>query len=186
MKEKPALFSAILFNKRSRAIAREEYSLSSFSFFTRNSVQEMIRFISKRLVDNIETSVYQEFHHQFDDGPSYKFSLKETGEHIIVVSTVTEYPPNTIKLFISDVAHEKAPIKELMRDYQDYKNKDIFAQIQVELAQTESILTKTVESALGRGEKIDDLINSADSLSFQTKSLYRLSKKQNKRCCGIM
>jgi len=77
-------------------------------------------------------------------------------------------------------------LREQMGEYQDYAQKDIVTQIQDELGMVEEILKETIENALNRGGKIDELINSADSLSFQTKTLYRLSKKQNKRCCGIV
>lgn len=182
---KESLFSILIFNNSSGNIVNREYSLSSFGYFTRSHIQGILETISQRLVENIDSNVYQEFIHHFDSKESCKFSAKSSSDLTAIATTVTDYPSSTLKLLLTD-ALKGASLKELISEYQDFKKKDILAQIQDELAQTETILTKTVESVLGRGEKIDELINSADNLSFQTKSLYRLSRKQNKRCCGVM
>ncbi|OAG31259.1 synaptobrevin -like YKT6 [Nematocida displodere] len=218
MKTKATLFSIILFNTdESTSIYHEEYSLGSFSYFKRTPIQEMLRFLSKRVAHSLDTNVPQELIHKVEESDSYKFFVKEKASLIFVVSTFLEYPSNTLSLLVEDIgtfilesrdrvkhtqersrpeeidrAHKEektavaALIKAQIKEYQDYEQKDIMLQIKNELGKVEEILTKTVESALGRGEKIDELISSADSLSFQTKSLYKLSKKQNKKCCGIM
>lgn len=202
--KKGTLFSLIIFNKdEETSIYHEEYYLSSFSYFKRSPVQEMLRFLSKRVSHNLDTNVPQDLVHKVEEGDSYKFFIKEKNGMIFVAASLLEYPSGTLSLLIEEVAKhlkEKRPhikkdedrqelslfVRKQLKDYQDFEQKDIMLQIKNELGVVEEILTKTVESALGRGEKIDELISSADSLSFQTKSLYRLSKKQNKKCCGIM
>ncbi|KAI5180206.1 synaptobrevin-like protein YKT6 [Nematocida sp. AWRm80] len=220
MTERTTLFSIIMFNKdEEHSIYAEEYSLRSFSYFKRTPVQEMLRFLSKRVVQNVETDKPQELIHKVSEGDSYKFFIKERSNYIFVLSSLLEYPSNTLSLLIEDInkylkeeiqdifkvshtqkqlntkdkdkqAQDKLKVSEFikkqLKEYQNYEQKDIMLQIKNELGMVEEILSKTVESALGRGEKIDELISSADSLSFQTKSLYKLSKKQNKKCCGII
>ncbi|KAI5190592.1 synaptobrevin-like protein YKT6 [Nematocida sp. AWRm77] len=217
------LFSLIVFSKEdSLALYHEEYRLSSFNYFKRTSIQEMLRFLSTRVVQNLQVDVPQELIHRVDEGDSYKFFVKEKHNLVFVTASLLEYPSNTLSLLIEDVTkfiseqskrqegsgevcatfEKKAEaskklererklslskyVKVQLEEYQDYESKDIMLQIKNELGKVEEVLTKTIENALGRGEKIDELINSADSLSFQTKSLYRLSKKQNQKCCGIM
>ncbi|KAI5137669.1 synaptobrevin-like protein YKT6 [Nematocida ausubeli] len=221
MSEKKAcLFSIILFSKEGEKVSLflEEYSLGSFSFFKRTPFQEMIRFISNRIVQNIETDRSQEFVHKMEEGDSYKFFVRERRKYIFVISSLLEYPIPTLCLLIDDIAkhiqdanmaypagdsealfpeekkvkikEEKAKlksfVKQQIKEYQNYEEKDVMLQIQNELDDVHNLLSKTVESAIGRGQKLHDLINSAEQLSFQTKSLYRLSKKQNQKCCGIM
>ncbi|KAI5167135.1 synaptobrevin -like YKT6 [Nematocida sp. ERTm5] len=210
------LFSIILFSKENQKVDLflEEYSLGSFSFFKRTPVQEMIRFISNRIVQNIETTRSQEFVHKVEEGDSYKFFVRERKNYIFVIASLLEYPIPTLCLLIDDIAkfiqdekmlypgegvteEKKAKCKDdknklrnytkqLIKEYQNYEEKDVMLQIQNELDDVHDLLSKTVESAIGRGQKLHDLINSAEQLSFQTKSLYRLSKKQNQKCCGIM
>ncbi|KAI5186762.1 synaptobrevin-like protein YKT6 [Nematocida homosporus] len=196
MAAKATLFSIIIFSKDEKtSIYQEEYNLGSFSYFKRTAVQEMLRFLSKRVAESLDTAVPQELVHRMEEGESYKFFVKEKSDLIYVTASLLEYPSNTLSLLIEDISKQiksssrselAGHLKVQMKEYQDYEQKDIMLQIKNELGKVEEILTKTVESALGRGEKIDELISSADSLSFQTKSLYKLSRKQNKRCCGIM
>lgn len=216
MSSKGTLFSAVLFSKTGN-IEYEEYHLGGFGYFQRSPLQEMLRFLSGRVVQNIDATVPQELVHKMDNGDSFKFFVKEKENRIYVLCAIIEYPSNTLSLLVEDISKciseaseaseqnqeirniaqderirkkEKEKISDYikiqLKEYQDYEKKDIMLQIKNELGRVEEILTKSVESALGRGEKIDELISSADSLSFQTKSLYKLSKKQNRRCCGIM
>ncbi|KAI5171570.1 synaptobrevin-like protein YKT6 [Nematocida sp. LUAm3] len=206
------LFCVILFKKdEGRSIYIEEYKLNGFSYFKRSPAQEMLRFLSKRIAQNIDTKEPQDLVQKMDEGDSYKFFIKEKGEYIYVLSTLMEYPSNTLGILVEDISNKiretsceenfreklekqdrerKEKVSEYIRaqinEYQDYKQKDIMLQINNELGRVQEILSRTLESALGRGEKIDELITSADTLSFQTKSLYKLSKKQNRKCCGIM
>ncbi|KAI5192267.1 synaptobrevin-like protein YKT6 [Nematocida minor] len=219
--KKASLFSIIIFSREKEDVQMylEEYSLQSFSFFKRTPVQEMIRFISNRIVQNIETERSQEFIHKVEEGDSYKFFVREKRGYVYVITSLLEYPIPTLCLLIDDIvkyiqdnklkcpelSHEifnegkeekergkeekqklKAFVKQQIKDYQNYEEKDVMLQIQNELDDVHDLLSKTVESAIGRGQKLHDLINSAEQLSFQTKSLYKLSKKQNQKCCGIM
>ncbi|KAH9386834.1 synaptobrevin-like protein YKT6 [Nematocida major] len=217
--KKASLFSVILFRKHESGVRvfLEEYSLGSFNFFKRTPIQEMIAFISNRIVQNTETEKTQEFVHKEGEGDSYKFFVKEKRGYVYVISCLIEYPNATLCLLIDDIekhmqetgagaAEEqeilpggkpaekkkentsglKSFVKQQMKEYQNYEEKDVMMQIQSELDDVHDLLSKTVESAIGRGQKLHDLINSAEQLSFQTKSLYRLSKKQNQKCCGLM
>lgn len=218
---KASLFSVMLFRKEKDGakVYVEEFSLQSFSFFKRTPIQEMLQFISNRIVQNIETEKPQEFIHKVEEGDSYKFFVKEKGKYIYILACLLEYPAPTLCLLIDDIANYmqesmanhseekqgifkeekaggvnekeakqkiKAFIKQQIKEYQNYEEKDVMLQIKNELEDVHNLLSKTVESAIGRGQKLHDLINSAEQLSFQTKSLYRLSKKQNQKCCGIM
>lgn len=219
------LFSLLLFNQdENTSMYHEEYALGSFNYFKRTSIQEVLRFLSTRVVQNLEVEVPQELIHKVDEGLSFKFFVKQKGGHIFVTGSLLKYPSNTLSLLIEEVAafiaaqaeqRQRAVsgggyltaeqrvererradkeanqalskyLKEQLSEFQDFKQKDIMLQIKNELGKVEAILTKTIENALGRGAKLDELINSTDSLSFHTKSLYRQSQKQNKKCCSIM
>jgi synaptobrevin homolog YKT6 len=54
-----------------------------------------------------------------------------------------------------------------------------------ELEQTKLVLHETIEAALQRGQKIDDLIVKSNDLSGSSKMFYKTAKKQN-QCCTFM
>lgn len=66
---------------------------------------------------------------------------------------------------------------------QDPAAADKLTKVQQELDKTKAILHETIESVLDRGEKLDDLVNKSDELSFASKQFYRQAKKTNS-CMG--
>ena len=54
-----------------------------------------------------------------------------------------------------------------------------------ELEQTKLVLHETIEAALERGQKIDDLIVKSNDLSGSSKMFYKTARKQN-QCCQYM
>ena len=59
------------------------------------------------------------------------------------------------------------------------------AVLRQELEQTKLVLHETIEAALERGQKIDDLIVKSNDLSGSSKMFYKTAKKQN-QCCSFM
>lgn len=66
--------------------------------------------------------------------------------------------------------------------YQDPREGDALTRMQDDLDETKIILKNTIESVLDRGEKLDDLVNKSEALSFQSKAFYKTAKKTNS-CC---
>ena len=69
--------------------------------------------------------------------------------------------------------------------WQNPNNGDSISQAQRELVETKTILHKTIESVLERGEKIDNLVAKSEGLSASSKMFYSQAKKQNS-CCVVM
>jgi synaptobrevin family protein YKT6 len=57
--------------------------------------------------------------------------------------------------------------------------------IQKDLDQTKAIMHDTIEAALERGVKLDELIEKSDDWSASSKMFYTTAKKHN-QCCDIM
>lgn len=66
--------------------------------------------------------------------------------------------------------------------YQDPREGDALTKMQDDLDETKIILKNTIEAVLDRGEKLDDLVNKSEQLSFQSKAFYKTAKKTNS-CC---
>ena len=57
------------------------------------------------------------------------------------------------------------------------------SRLQTDLNDTKIILHNTIEAALQRGEKLDDLVAKSEALSMQSKYFYTAARKTNS-CCG--
>lgn len=69
--------------------------------------------------------------------------------------------------------------------YQDPREGDALTRIQDDLDETKIILKNTIEAVLDRGEKLDDLVEKSQQLSFQSKTFYKTAKKTNS-CCTFL
>lgn len=103
---------------------------------------------------------------------------------------LTKHPKSTWNTGSPNLNTElKADTERQMRNYlaqyQDPHQVDGILKIQKELDDTKITLHKTFESALQRGEKLDDLIEKSSELSTQSKLFYKQASKQNS-CCTLM
>ena len=74
---------------------------------------------------------------------------------------------------------------KLLVQFQDPNQADQLTRIMHELEQTKLVLHETIEAALERGQKIDDLIVKSNDLSGSSKMFYKTARKQN-QCCSYM
>merc|ERR1712146_568469 len=75
--------------------------------------------------------------------------------------------------------------QKLLTQFQDPNQADQLTKIMHELEQTKLVLHETIEAALERGQKIDDLITKSNDLSDSSKMFYKTARKQN-QCCSYM
>jgi len=178
--------------------------LSSFSYFTRSSMGEAFTFFSRTLANNkalapgSRTSVkHQGFLcHMYvspfgvtavcfadeEYPPRVAFGYLSRLCEVFAESTGGKLPPanedNCASSF--QTAHTK-----LLVQFQDPTQADQLTRIMNELEQTKLVLHETIEAALERGQKIDDLIVKSNDLSGSSKMFYKTAKKQN-QCCTFM
>ncbi|KAF0356173.1 snare protein YKT6 [Gigaspora margarita] len=75
-------------------------------------------------------------------------------------------------------------LKNYLIKYQDPKEADQIIKVQEQLDETKQVMNKTIESLLQRGEKLDELIDRSQEISFQSKAFYKQARKTNS-CCTI-
>ncbi|KAF2654473.1 snare protein-like protein ykt6 [Lophiostoma macrostomum CBS 122681] len=76
-------------------------------------------------------------------------------------------------------------LKTYITQYQDPASADTITKIQNELEETKAVLYKSIDAALERGEKMDNLVNKSEQVSATSKLFYTQAKKQNS-CCVVM
>jgi len=73
----------------------------------------------------------------------------------------------------------------LLKKYQNPDEADELTKIDKNLQETKDILIKSIDQLLERGERLEDLSESADELSFQSKAFMRKAESMNS-CCVIL
>jgi len=189
--------------KEGPVILTSAAELSSFGYFQRTGVKEMMVFFSRTFAKNV--------------APGGRSSVKEQGFLCHSYSSPTgitavcfadaEYPTRVAFGYLSklcedftqatggqlsastedncmDAAFQTAHMKLLVQ-FQDPAQADQLTRIMSELEQTKVILHETIEAALERGQKIDSLIDKSNDLSGSSKMFFKTAKKQN-QCCSYM
>lgn len=172
--------------------------LTSYGFFQRNGVKEMLTFFAKTFSKRTPAGQRQSITHEGYVVHCYTRSDGLAG----AVTTDAEYPARVAFVLLTQLLDEftKAvptwketteensvvfpPAEEYLQKYQDPANADKVTKIQQDLDETTAILHKTIDSVLERGTKLDDLVARSDDLSSQSKMFYKQAKK-TKGCCVI-
>lgn len=190
--------------KEGPVILTSAKELSSFSYFQRSSMGEMFTFFSRTFANNkalapgARTSVKQQ-------GFQCHMYVSPFGVTAVCFAD-DEYPARVAFGYLSRLCEVfaestggKVPASnddncasafqathtKLLVQFQDPSQADQLTRIMNELEQTKLVLHETIEAALERGQKIDDLIVKSNDLSGSSKMFYKTAKKQN-QCCTYM
>ncbi|GMI43917.1 hypothetical protein TrCOL_g13376 [Triparma columacea] len=174
--------------------------LSSFGFFQRQGVKEMLTFFSKTFTKRTQPGQRQSVQHE-----SYIVHCYVRADGLAgTVTTDLEYPPRVAFVLLTQLLEEYSnavtdavwkscntpesipypPLEEYLAKYQDPASADKITKIQKDLDDTTEILHKTIDNVLERGVKLDQLVERSDDLSRQSKMFYKQARKTNS-CCTI-
>lgn len=157
------------------------------------------RFASKTIVDRTMSATRQSVKEQ-----AYMCHVYVRADNLAAVLIGDhEYPNRVAHTFITKVlddfaakvpadvwrqgnesAVEFTQLPALLTKYQNPSQADALTKIQEDLDETKIILKNTIEAALDRGEKLDDLVQKSEDLSVQSKAFYKTAKKTN-ACCNF-
>jgi len=190
--------------KEGPVILSSAKEMSSFSYFQRSTLAETFTFFARTFANNknlapgARTSVKQQGMqcHMYvapsgltaacvadDEYPArVAFGYLSRLCEVFMEATGGQLPSSTQDNCVSSfqVQHTK-----LITQFQDPSQADQLTKIMHELEQTKLVLHETIEAALERGQKIDDLIVKSNDLSGSSKMFYKTAKKQN-QCCTFM
>lgn len=173
--------------------------LASFGYFQRQTVKEMLSFLSKTFTKRTTEGQRQSITHESYVVHCYVRSDGLAG----TVTTDLEYPSRVAYVLLTQLLDDFtntmgdswtsvdqpdsvafAPIEEYLQKYQNPAEADKVTKIQKDLDETTQVLHKTIDSVLERGVKLDNLVERSDDLSRQSKMFYKQAKKTNS-CCVI-
>ncbi|XP_065183660.1 synaptobrevin homolog YKT6-like [Sycon ciliatum] len=195
------LFGVQVFHKPSDTKAnlqKGEYDLTSFGYFQRSKVQEFMVFTGQVLVERTHAGERKSVKEQ--EYLCHVYVRSDNTGAVLIADQ--EYPQRVaftflnkvLEQFVTDFPRRPLPsgeaqtypvVAELLKKYQDPKQADSISKVQAELDETKIILYDTIESVLQRGEKLDDLVQKSEYLSYTSKTFYQEAKKTNS-CCLIL
>lgn len=174
--------------------------LSSFGYFQRGTVGEMLTFVGRTVARKTQVgqrqTVQQEeyFCHVYNKdglvGIAFVDADYPARAGFCVVSKVLEdFQAQRGDSWRGATADTPDQALQLLQDalqkYQNPEAADKLAKIQRDLDETKIILHKTIESVLDRGEKLDQLVDKSADLSMASQLFYKQARKANS-CCRFM
>ena len=179
-----------------------ESDLSSFGYFQRSSVGEILGLFASTLAEKTNPGVRQAVEQDMYTGYVYTHLEGLTG----VAIADHEYPQRVIFILLQKILDEykqlypKAvwinlkeeqlsqypftPLSTYLVKYQNPHEADSMLKLQKDLDETKLVLHTTIESLLERGVKLDELVDKSEKLSFQAKGFYKVARKTNS-CCWL-
>jgi synaptobrevin family protein YKT6 len=176
------------------------HELSSFSYFTRGSVQEMCTFCARTFVSRTPRGNRQTVDYQGNschiyvraDGlagcaiadKDYPDRVAHTLLHKLLTEFETEHP-QWASYKTDNCADDRFEwATNALAQYQDPASADSIMKVQRELDLTKEFMHKNIEAMLDRGEKIDSLLEKSNDLNAQSKMFAKQASKMNS-CCLI-
>ena len=177
-----------------------QFELSSFGFFQRSGVQQMLTFFSRTFAKRTAAGQRQTIQHEDYNCHVYRRADGLAG----VVAADMDYPQRVAFVFLSKLMEEFGTefagrweactqddsfanwpnLERAIQEYQDPTKADKITAIQKELDETTAVLHKTIDGVLERGVKLDQLVDKSNDLSNQSKMFYKQARKTNS-CCVI-
>lgn len=160
----------------------------------------VFRFASKTIVERTQLatrqSVKQDVYmcHVYVRGDSLSAVLIADHEypqrvaHTLITKVLDDFTakiPAELWATSSESGIDFGTLPAYLTKYQDPREGDALTRIQDDLDETKIILKNTIEAVLERGEKLDDLVEKSQQLSFQSKTFYKTAKKTNS-CCTFL
>lgn len=180
-------------------ILKAAYDVQQFGFFQRGSVQEFMAFTSKIITERSNSCSRQSVKEQeymchvyvrsdnlagvviSDHEYQYRVAHNMIGKVLddFTAKVPSHFWPNTEE---SAILYTELPAT--LARWQNPREADALTKVQEEVEETKIILHKTIDAVLERGEKLDDLVSTAENLSMQSKTFYKTARKTNS-CCSF-
>ncbi|KAL4436603.1 hypothetical protein ABPG75_003742 [Micractinium tetrahymenae] len=174
--------------------------LSSFGFFQRGTVGEMLTFVGRTVARKTQVGQRQTVQQE-----EYYCHVHNKDGLVGIAFVDADYPARAGFCVVSKVLEDfvllkgeawrgatadspseaDALLQDALQQYQNPEAADKLAKIQRDLDETKIILHKTIESVLDRGEKLDQLVDKSADLSMASQLFYKQARKANS-CCRFM
>ncbi|EDV20838.1 Synaptobrevin-like protein YKT6 [Trichoplax sp. H2] len=192
------LFSLVVLYKTHQVdILKSSSDLASFGYFQRSSVQEFMLFTSKLLTERTQpgqrVSVKEQDYlcHTYIRSDGLAAVLIADHEYparvafTVLTKTLDDFTAAIPKSSWKPGQANAINLEEMLSKYQNPKDADPMMKVQADLDETKVVLHNTIDAVLQRGEKLDDLVQKSDNLSYSSRAFYTTAKKTNS-CCIVM
>ncbi|KNC51426.1 Ykt6 [Thecamonas trahens ATCC 50062] len=188
-------------------IITQNHNVSSFSFWTRGTVKEFLRFGSRTVVSRTQAgnrqSVLQENEAAFENSVVVHARVRPDGLAAAVITDVN-YPGrvafNLIEKALSEVEEALPEWEDVATDqaleipaladqlalFDNPADADDITRIQSDLDETQENMLVAIDKLLERGERIEELVQRSSDLSATSRTFAKQSKKLNKCSCTIL
>ncbi len=173
--------------------------LSSFGYFQRSTVKEFLIFATRTVLKRTPQGKRQSVLYEENLCHCY---LRSDGLGAVLVAD-NEYPQRVAFTLISqsldeftqkyanqwqnvkvDTPMSLPSLDKAIVEYQDPSKADKITKIQKDLDDTMDVMSKTIDSVLERGVKLDSLVEKSGDLQDRSKLFYKTAKSHNS-CCII-
>lgn len=173
--------------------------LSSFGFFQRGSVKEMLVFVARTVAkrtqpgqrQTVKNEEYYCHAHNRDGLVGISFVDSDyparAGFGIVnkILDEFSDSSANAWRSATEDSTDAMPILESALLKYQDPQQADKLTKIQKDLDETKITLHQTIESVLQRGEKLENLVDKSSDLSMASQMFYKQARKNN-QCCKLM
>lgn len=91
----------------------------------------------------------------------------------------------SVKNISSDTDLQLNELQGMIDKYQDPHEADKLIKLESKLKEIESMLGKTMNDLLERGDNLDELMKNSEDISQTALHFYQNSKKANQKCCSL-
>lgn len=176
------VFAIIKHNADNFETVQEKFNLESFGFFTRTTIKETIKSITRDVSKKLPRDCkIREIREQISEDKKFKIITQTKGDFRIFIITDGDYN-SSVAYKLMGACFEKGNFEELIKEYKNWETKDQIRKIEDELEKCNVIVSEGLSQILKRGESLSDLVEKSETLSLSTKQLFKTAKKKNS-CC---
>lgn len=163
-------------------IVQEKFNLEKFGIFTRGTIKDFIKTICRDITKRLpRDNKLREIREKMNEKVDFKIIIQIKRSHRIFVITDGDYN-SSVAYKLMDKCFEASSFDDLIKEYKEWEDKDHLKKIEDELEKCNVIILEGLTQILQRGETLSDLVEKSESLSMQTKLLFKTAKKKNS-CC---
>ncbi|OII75303.1 SNARE protein [Cryptosporidium ubiquitum] len=193
-----SIFVCNVDNDNSVEILSSCFSLSRFSYFERNYIKEIFKFIVRSITPKLKPGIqeiithdeFTVFSYKWNDGLSIFMICDSDFPTRIAFSSIFEAyihirDQNQQEIFSTE--ENKKMYKAINTILNKYKPliSDAIIESQIKIDKAREAINVSLKSFLDRGENLDELIQKSNDLSESSKKLFKMSKKTKRPCCSL-
>jgi synaptobrevin family protein YKT6 len=177
------LYSILIIHGLNYHVLKESFYLKQWSFLTRMTIKEYLRFASSQLALRTDTGGHNFIKYQPEnlDMTVHAYCQSGMGKYVVII-TDESYKKRLVARALEEIFDNVNDLDNLIKRY---NQPDQWDKIEKELNDTREILLDDISKLVERQENISNLVEKTEEISFVSKAFMKKSKDLN-RCCVII